>query len=81
MKQVLYFSAGYCQPCRTFKPIMESLQSEMPITFIDVEASPQTATTWNIRSVPTVLVIKNGMEIGRAVGAKTKDEIRSLYNR
>jgi thioredoxin 1 len=81
MKQVLYFSAGYCQPCRTFKPIMESLQSEMPITFIDVEASPQTATTWNVRSVPTVLVIKNGMEIGRAVGAKTKDEIRSLYNR
>ena len=81
MKQVLYFSAGYCQPCRTFKPIMESLQSEMPITFIDVEASPQTATTWNVRSVPTVLIIKNGMEIGRAVGAKTKDEIRSLYNR
>jgi len=81
MKQVLYFSAGYCQPCRTFKPIMESLQSEMPITFIDVEASPQTATTWNVRSVPTVLVIKNGMEIGRAVGAKTKEEIRSLYNR
>lgn len=81
MKQVLYFSAGYCQPCRTFKPIMESLQAEMPITFIDVEASPQTATTWNIRSVPTVLVIKNGMEIGRAVGAKTKDEIRALYNR
>ena len=60
---------------------MESLQSEMPITFIDVEASPQTATTWNVRSVPTVLVIKNGMEIGRAVGAKTKEEIRSLYNR
>ena len=81
MKQVLYFSAGYCQPCRTFKPIMESLQSEMPITFIDVEASPQTTTTWNVRSVPTVLVIKNGMEIGRAVGAKTKEEIRSLYNR
>ena len=81
MKQVLYFSAGYCQPCRAFKPIMESLQSEMPITFIDVEASPQTATTWNVRSVPTVLVIKNGMEIGRAVGAKTKEEIRSLYNR
>jgi thioredoxin 1 len=81
MKQVLYFSAGYCQPCKTYKPIMESLQSEMPITFIDVEASPQTATTWNVRSVPTVLVIKNGMEIGRAVGAKTKEEIRSLYNR
>jgi thioredoxin 1 len=60
---------------------MESLRSEMSITFIDIDASPQTTTTWNIRSIPTVIVIKDGMEIGRAVGVKTKDEIRALYNR
>lgn len=60
---------------------MESLQGEMSITFIDVDASPQTAQTWNVRSVPTTLVIQNGMEIGRLVGIKPKDEIRDLYNR
>jgi thioredoxin 1 len=60
---------------------MESLRSEMSITFIDIDASPQTTTTWNIRSIPTVIVIKDGTEIGRAVGVKTKDEIRALYNR
>ena len=81
MKQVLYFSAPWCAPCRTFKPLMESLQSEMSITFIDVDASPQTAQTWNVRSVPTTLVIQNGIERGRFVGAKSKDEIRALYNR
>lgn len=81
MKQILYFSAGWCQPCKTFKPIMESLQSEMSITFIDVDVSPQTAQTWNVRSVPTTLVIQKGMELGRLVGAKSKDEIRALYNR
>ena len=81
MKQVLYFSAPWCGPCRTFKPIMESLQGEMSITFIDVDASPQTAQTWNVRSVPTTLVIQNGIERGRFVGAKSKDEIRDLYNR
>lgn len=81
MKQVLYFSAPWCGPCRTFKPIMESLQGEMSITFIDVDASPQTAQTWNVRSVPTTLVIHNGMEVGRLVGLKSKDEIRDLYNR
>ena len=81
MKQVLYFSAPWCGPCRTFKPLMESLQSEMSITFIDVDASPQTAQTWNVRSVPTTLVIQNGIERGRFVGAKSKDEIRDLYNR
>jgi thioredoxin-like negative regulator of GroEL len=81
MKQVLYFSAGYCQPCRAFRPVMESLQSEISITFIDVDSSPQTATTWNVRSVPTVLVIENGIEKGRLVGARPKEEVRALYNR
>ncbi len=81
MKQVLYFSSPSCGPCRSFKPVMESLQSEMSISFIDTESSPQTAQQYNVRSIPTVIVLKNGMEIGRAVGSKTKEEIRSLYNR
>jgi thioredoxin-like negative regulator of GroEL len=60
---------------------MESLQTEMSITFVDVDSSPQTAQQYNVRSVPTTVVLNNGMEIGRVVGARTKDEIRSLYNR
>lgn len=81
MKQVLYFSAPWCGPCRSFKPVMESLQNEMSITFIDVDSSPQTAQQYNVRSVPTTIVLDNGAEIGRVIGARTKDEIRSLYNR
>jgi thioredoxin-like negative regulator of GroEL len=60
---------------------MESLQSEMSITFIDVDASPQSAQTWNVRSVPTTIVVQNGIEKGRLVGARSKDEIKALYNR
>jgi thioredoxin-like negative regulator of GroEL len=81
MKQILYFSAPWCGPCRQFKPVMQELQSEMSITFIDVDASPQSAAAWNVRSVPTTLFIENGIEKGRLVGAKSKDEIRALYNR
>jgi thioredoxin-like negative regulator of GroEL len=59
---------------------MESLQSEMSITFIDVDSSPQTAQQYNVRSVPTVLILENGVEKRRLVGAKPLAEIRSAYN-
>jgi thioredoxin-like negative regulator of GroEL len=81
MKQIIFFGASWCGPCKTFKPVMESLQSEMSISFIDVDSSPQTAAQYNVRSVPTTILIENGMEKGRLVGAKTINEVRALYNR
>jgi thioredoxin 1 len=82
MKQVLYFSAEWCGPCKMIKPIMQSLQSQMSITFIDVDVSAETAKTWNVRNIPTVLVIQNGQQLGRLAGnAITKEAVINLYNR
>jgi thioredoxin 1 len=82
MKQVLYFSAEWCGPCKMIKPQMQQLQSQMTITFIDADTSPDTCSKYNVRNVPTVLVIKNGMELGRLVGtAITKDAVINLYNK
>ena len=82
MKQVLYVSAEWCGPCKMIKPIMQSLQSQMSITFIDVDASAETAKTWNVRNIPTVLVIQNGQQIGRLTGTSiTREAVINLYNR
>lgn len=82
MKQVLYFSAEWCGPCKMIKPIMQSLQSQMSITFIDVDASAETAKTWSVRNIPTVLVIQKGMVLGRLAGnAITKEAVINLYNK
>jgi thioredoxin 1 len=82
MKQVLYFSAEWCGPCKMIKPMMQQLQSQMSITFIDADASPETCKTWNVRSIPTVIVIKNGVELGRLVGTGiTKDTVTNMYNK
>jgi thioredoxin-like negative regulator of GroEL len=58
---------------------MESLQPEIPIIFIDAEISNTTAQQYNVRSVPTTILVKDGREIGRLVGPKTADEIRNLF--
>ena len=82
MKQVLYFSAEWCGPCKMIKPQIQQLQSQMSITFIDADQSPETCKTWNVRNVPTLLVIKNSMEVGRLVGNSiTKDAVINLYNK
>jgi thioredoxin 1 len=82
MKQVLYFSAEWCGPCKMIKPQMQQLQSQMTITFIDADTSADTCSKYNVRNVPTLLVIKNGMEAGRLVGtAITKDAVINLYNK
>ena len=81
MKQILYFSAGWCQPCKTFKPQMESLKSEgLPIQFLDVEQNPELSQQYSIRNVPTTVFLNNGIETNRVIGVKTKQEIISMYN-
>lgn len=82
MKKLLYFSATWCQPCKTFKPIMEKLSNQYPITFIDVDTSSQTSVNYNVRNVPTTILIDGqGKELGRLIGVKTEAEIIALYNR
>jgi thioredoxin 1 len=82
MKQVLYFSAEWCGPCKMIKPILNKLQSQMSITYIDADASAETCAKWNVRNVPTLLVVKNGVEAGRLVGTTiTEQAVINMYNK
>ncbi len=76
MKQIKYFSAAWCGPCKTFKPIMTEIASEgHSVEFIDIDQSQNLASKYNVRSVPTVLVTENGQEISRLVGAVSKQKV------
>ena len=80
MKKILYFSASWCQPCKNFKPIMEQVSRELPVQFVDVDASPQLVAEYGVRSVPTVIIINNGQVSSRQAGVLTESQIKNLWN-
>jgi thioredoxin 1 len=76
MKTVKYFSATWCGPCQTFKPIMNEIANEgHSVQFIDIDQQEDLARQYNVRSVPTVVIEQNGSEVNRLIGATTKQVI------
>jgi thioredoxin len=71
--------ATWCGPCRTIAPIIEELASELGgsvrVSKLDVDENPATAERFGVRSIPTLLILKNGREVDRIVGVQPKTEI------
>jgi thioredoxin 1 len=76
MKTIKYFSATWCGPCRTFKPVMNEILNEgYSVQFIDVDQLPNMATQYSVMSVPTVIIEENGIEVDRFVGSIPKQQV------
>ncbi|MEK6407558.1 MAG: thioredoxin TrxC [Acidobacteriota bacterium] len=71
--------APWCGPCRMIAPIVEQLASELAgrvkVAKLNTDENPMTASRFNVRSIPTLLVLKDGQEVDRLVGAFPKQEI------
>jgi len=71
--------APWCGPCRMIAPIIEQLATELAgrvrVAKLNTDDNPMTASMFSVRSIPTLLVLKEGREIDRLVGALPKQEI------
>ncbi|MBK7993575.1 MAG: thioredoxin [Blastocatellia bacterium] len=71
--------AAWCGPCRMLSPtidqIAQELAGQVKVAKLNVDENPLTAAKFNARSIPTLLILKNGQEIARIVGAQPKQEI------
>src|SRR5438552_1078136 len=76
------FYADWCGPCRMLTPILEALAKEMgdhlTIAKIDVDHSQKTTAAFQITSVPTMILFKEGKEINRIVGLKDLDSLKKI---
>jgi thioredoxin len=79
------FWAPWCGPCRIVGPIMDQLAAESGgryrIAKLNVDENPMTASRYQIASIPTMLIFKNGSLIDRLVGAQPKQAIEDRLNR
>ncbi|WP_447983694.1 thioredoxin [Nitrospira sp. Nam74] len=71
--------APWCGPCRMMAPMLDELAAELAgrvrVAKLNVDENPVTAGRFNVRSIPTLLVLKKGLEVDRIVGVQSKSDV------
>ena len=74
------FWAPWCGPCRMVAPIVEELADEyagkVEFVKLNTDDNPNTAVTYGIRSIPTLLVFKEGKPVGQIIGFRPKSDLK-----
>jgi len=82
---VVDFTAAWCGPCKTLDPILDALATEYRdrarVVAVDVNDVPQIAEHYNVRSMPTVVLLRDGREVGRFVGTRPRAFVQGVLDR
>ena len=82
MRHVFYFTADWCGPCKRVKPIVEDLNRDGEVKFqlIDADSNIELVKTYEIKSVPTFILLEDNKEIARMSGAQTREQLENFIN-
>jgi thioredoxin 1 len=75
MKEIIRFTASWCQPCKSLAKNLEGVDLGVPITVVDIDVNPEVAIEYQVRGVPT-LILKSGDTQRRLVGVHTTEKIK-----
>ena len=79
------FWAPWCGPCRVIGPVVEELaplyEGKINITKMNVDENPGVAQKYQVTSIPTLMIFKNGQVVDRALGALPKSELQKFIER
>lgn len=77
------FYADWCGPCNAMAPVIEELATELDgkakVGKINVDENSDIAVEYNVMSIPTLIIFKNGKEEKRLVGLRDKEELLKLF--
>lgn len=78
------FWAQWCGPCKAIAPILEDLAIEysgkLIIAKVNVDENQSNAARFGVRSIPTMIIFKNGEEAGRISGARPKSDLKAVID-
>jgi thioredoxin 1 len=78
---VVDFWATWCGPCKMVAPVLDEIAGEnkdkLTVAKLDIDANPETARSFNVMSIPTMIVFKDGKPVKQIVGAKPKAALLS----
>ena len=78
---LLDFWATWCNPCRMLAPVLDEIAAERPdvkVCKIDIDENPELASQFQVMSIPTLMVVKEGKIVNQSVGARPKRQILSM---
>ena len=82
---VVDFYADWCLPCKQVTPVLKELKEDLKesvrIIKVNVDKNPGIASYYNIRSIPTLFIFKNGQLLWSTSGVRTASELKSVINR
>ncbi len=79
MKNVFYFTAEWCGPCKKTRPVVEDMKKEgFEFQMIDADYEQSLVERFKIQSLPTFIIINKGKEINRLTGLQTKEKLQEF---
>lgn len=77
------FWASWCGPCKMMAPVVDKIAEEMganaKVCKVNIDEQPELANKYNVMSIPTFVLFKDGEEVNRTIGAMPKEELARMF--
>ena len=79
------FWAPWCGPCKMIAPVLEEIASEydgrLKVVKINIDENQTTPSNYGVRSIPTLILFKDGQEVEKIIGAQSKENLKQMVDK